>query len=244
MGSTEKRAFFLLKKVNKGIRDYDLIEDGDRIAVAVSGGKDSLSLLKLLNVRRRAVRERYDLVAVHATSSLSCGASLARPQLEEFLREEGVEYSFEDPSLADREDKRAELADCFSCSWKRRKTLFLAAHRLGCNKLAFGHHADDVAHTTLMNLFFHGRLETMEPRVSFFGGKIIVIRPLIYVPEKELARFARTCGLPVSGAQCPMGMTSKRARMAAVLRAVERDCPQAKVNLFRAVRKRHRTSQA
>ncbi|MDH7485611.1 MAG: ATP-binding protein, partial [Anaerolineae bacterium] len=108
---------------------------------------------------------------------------------------------------------------------------------LGCRKLAFGHHADDVAHTTLLNLFYHGRLETMEPRVAFFGGQIIVIRPLVYVPEKELVRFARACGFPLRPGCCPQAAASQRQRMRELLRAVEQDVPQAKRNLMRAVQR-------
>jgi len=122
----------------------------------------------------------------------------------------------------------------------RRKALFLAADRLGCNKMAFGHHSDDVAQTTLLNLFYHGRLETTEPRVTFFGGKITVIRPLLYVPEKELFRFARACEFPVGGAPCPQGANSARTKMQNLLRTLEKDCPQVKANLFRATQQHRR----
>ncbi len=234
MGSAEKLAFYLLKKVNKAVRDHGLIEDGDQIVVAVCGGKDSLSLLKLLDVRQPLVRESYHLLAVHVQSDLDRGGHFRRPELERLFQGEGVEYSFEEMSLALEEDGSGEL-NCFWCSWNRRKALFLAADRLGCNKVAFGHHADDVARTTLLNLLYHGRLETMEPKVSFFGGKITVIRPLAYVPEKELVRFARACGFPGMGAPCPNSVTSKRATMKDLLRAIEKECPQVKTNLFRAV---------
>jgi len=121
--------------------------------------------------------------------------------------------------------------------------LDLAADRLGCNKVAFGHHADDVAETTLLNLLYHGRLETMEPRVEFFGGRFTVIRPLIYVPKKELARFAQASGFPPPPAPCPNSRTSKRARMAELLREIERDHPKAKMFLWRAVQ-RYKQSEA
>lgn len=237
MGSVEKLGFYLLKKVNKAVRDYGLIRDGDRIVVAVSGGKDSLSLLKLLNARRRLVREKYRLVAVHVQSDLQCGGHIPGQELEGLLQTEGVEYSFEELSLQGEEDGRAERANCFWCSWNRRKALFLAADRLGCNKVAFGHHADDVAQTTLLNLLYHGRLETMEPKVSFFGGKITLVRPLVYVPEKELVRFAAACGFPTGDALCPTSLSSKRAWMRDLLRTIEKECPRVKMNLFRVVQR-------
>ena len=230
----DRLAFYLLKKVNKAIRDYQLIEEGDHIAVAVSGGKDSLSLLRLLQVRQRSAKERYDLVALHVRDENQRGDGDDQASLEAWLRQAGVEYHFLEMDI--NEDEPRPL-NCFRCAWHRRKALFLASHRLGCNKLAFGHHADDLAHTTLLNLFYHGRLETMEPRVSFFGGKIIVIRPLVYVPEKELVRFARACGFPIRSRRCPQASASRRQKMRELLRSVEEDFPQAKANLFRAVRR-------
>jgi len=230
----DKLAFYLLKKVNKAIREYRLIEEGDHIAVAVSGGKDSLSLLRLLQIRQRSAPEQYDLVALHVRDEIQRGEKASLEKLEAWFQQAGVEYHFLEMDIS--EDEPRPL-NCFRCAWHRRKALFLAAHRLGCNKLAFGHHADDLAHTTLLNLFYHGRLETMEPRVSFFGGKIIVIRPLVYVPEKELVRFARACGFPLRRKRCPQAAASRRQKMRELLRAVERDAPQAKVNLFRAVQR-------
>jgi tRNA 2-thiocytidine biosynthesis protein TtcA len=184
------------------VRDHDLIEGGDRIAVAVSGGKDSLSLLKLLNFRLGSVKESYHLLALHVQLG-NCSGYAPRQGLEESFQAQGVEYSFEEATVLGEDDRASEEPNCFWCSWNRRKALFLAANRMGCNKVAFGHHADDVAQTTLLNLLYHGRLETIEPRVSYFGGKIIVIRPLVYVAEKELVRFARACGFPMEDVPCP-----------------------------------------
>jgi len=111
----------------------------------------------------------------------------------------------------------------------------LAAARPVCNKSAFGHHADDIAQTTLLNLFYQGRLETMRPRVRFFGGKLTVIRPLAYVPEKELVRFAATCEFPPAPSPCANADASRRALMARILRTVEETYPKVKINLWRAI---------
>jgi len=191
VGAVEKQAFYLLKKVNKAVRDYDMIRDGDRIAVAVSGGKDSLSLLKLLAHRRSSVPERYDLLVIHVESDLGCGEHIRRRQLERIFQEQAVGYSFEQVALPEQERHLADRPSSFRCSWNRRKALFQAAHRLGCTKVALGHRADDIAQTTLSNLVYHGRLETMEPKVSLSGGEIAVLRPSVYVPEKERVSFAR-----------------------------------------------------
>lgn len=232
----DKLAYYLLKKVNKAIRDYQMIKDGDRVAVAVSGGGDSLSLLRLLQVRQRSVPERYELIAVHVLDD-----GVRDANLEAWFQAAGVETAFESMNVSPDEPRPLP---CFRCTWYRRKALFLAADRLGCNKVAFGHHADDVAETTLLNLFYHGRLETMEPRVEFFGGRFTVIRPLIYVPKKELTRFAQASDFPAPPSPCPNSRTSKRARMAELLREIERDNPRVKTFLWRAVQRYKKQSEA
>lgn len=231
-----RMAFFLLKQVNKAIRDFDMIADGDRIAVAVSGGKDSLSLLRLLHVRMESVRERYELVAVHVRGDARGPEAPRHPPLEDWLRRAGVEVIIEDMYLPPGEPLPMP---CHRCTWNRRRTLFEIAHRLGCNKVAFGHHADDLAETTLLNLLYHGRVETMAPRASYFNGTFELIRPLVYVEEKELRRFAQVCGFPPPPSPCPRRETSRRQQMKEVLRLVERDCRQAKINLVRAALARH-----
>ena len=223
----------LLKRVNKAIHEYDLIGEGDRIVVAVSGGSDSLSLLQLLQKRQRSVPEKVDLIAVHVYDDAGPDEHL-RMDLEAWFRASGVEYAFE--SLEVPADEPRPLS-CFRCAWHRRKALFLTADRLNCNKVAFGHHADDLAETALLNLFYSGRLESMEPGVEFFGGKITVIRPLVYVPKEELTRFAQTSGFPPPPPRCPNSLTSRRARMQAILQELENDHRGARSNLLRALRR-------
>lgn len=231
----DRLAFYLLKKINKALRHYSMIEDGDRIVVAVSGGKDSLSLLKLLQLRKRTDSQKYDLVAVHVQSDYRCAGCAHRETLERIFEEYGIQFAFEQIRVTVTEDGTRRAPTCFWCSWNRRKALFLTAQRLGCNKVAFGHHADDVAQTTLLNLFYHGRLETMEPKVVFFDGKITVIRPLVYVPEREVIRFAKANNFPSQLCRCPNSFTSKRTRMKEVLRTVEKECPKVKINLSKAI---------
>ncbi|MFN3763166.1 MAG: AAA family ATPase, partial [Anaerolineae bacterium] len=123
------------------------------------------------------------------------------------------------------------------CSWNRRKALFLAADALGCNKLALGHHADDAAVTALMNLLFTGRLETLEPKVAFFGGRITVIRPLIYIPAKDLTAHARALGFPLAP-PCPYGRDANRQKVEDFLRSFgPRQQAHIRTNLWRATRK-------
>jgi tRNA 2-thiocytidine biosynthesis protein TtcA len=234
--SPERLAHYLLKKVNKACRTYNLLADGDRIAVAVSGGKDSNTLLDLLH-RRRGM-ERCHLVAVHVlTEGEECQAKVDLTGLERWLQELGVEYELVPVEPAAGQPRRENQSPCFHCAWRRRKTLFLTTQRLGCNKVAFGHNADDVAQTTLLNLVYHGRLETMAARVEFFGGEITVIRPLYFVLEKEMARYVRAGGVPVVADPCPVAARSRRAAMAQVLRLLEKQNPRVKISLLRAVEK-------
>ena len=232
MSDPDRVLYFLLKPVTRACKEFGLLTDGDRIAVAVSGGKDSRALLQLLLRYRRKVSYRSELVALHVVGT-PAGFPALRPELEPWFRGLGVEYHFAPLELPSEESLPL---DCFRCSWNRRKALFTAAVGLGCNKLAFGHHADDVVVTALLNLMFNGRLETMAPRVEFFDSLVTVIRPLIYLPEKELARYGRAAGFP-DLSLCPQGLTSRRAQVKAFLRQFGRDENQIRVNVWRAARR-------
>lgn len=232
MSDPDRVLYFLLKPVTRACKEFGLLTDGDRIAVAVSGGKDSRALLQLLLRYRRKVSYRYELVALHVVGT-PAGFPALRPELEPWFRGLGVEYHFAPLELPSEESLPL---DCFRCSWNRRKALFTAAVGLGCNKLAFGHHADDVVVTALLNLMFNGRLETMAPRVEFFDSLVTVIRPLIYLPEKELARYGRAAGFP-DLSLCPQGLTSRRVQVKAFLRQFGRDENQIRVNVWRAARR-------
>jgi tRNA 2-thiocytidine biosynthesis protein TtcA len=231
-GDLGRITHFLLKEVTRAIGEFALIDEGDRVAVAVSGGKDSRTLLELLLRHRRKMPCDYDLIALHVVGT-EAGLPDLRPELEPWLKSLGVEHHF--VPLALPPDEPLPL-NCFRCSWNRRKALFTAAVDLGCKKLALGHHADDAAVTTLMNLMFNGKLETMEPRVVFFDGAAIVIRPLIYLAEKQLVRYARAAGYP-DRPPCPWEAESKRAQVEAFLRQFDREQEQVSTNLWRAARK-------
>jgi tRNA 2-thiocytidine biosynthesis protein TtcA len=235
MAKAENRAKrttrFFLRKVNRAISRYGLIEEGDRIAVAVSGGKDSLSLLRLLRERRCFYPLHYDLVAVHvAYIGWEVGAPPAEV-MEAHFQNEGVPYTLEEV------DFTGEEVDCFRCSWQRRKALFEAANRLGCNKVALAHNQEDIAETVLINLLLHGRLERPEPLSPLFGGKITLIRPLVFLTAKEMRRYARVCNLPVHKSTCPHIDTGMRAQVGNWLKQLRRKVPAVYVNVYRAAEK-------
>lgn len=224
--------FYLSKRVGRAIMDYRMLADKDKVAVAVSGGKDSLTLLRLLADRRKFVPISYELLAVHV--DLGYPHSLAG-MLERYFRKIGIPYHIEKVDAL-KKIKRKEI-NCFWCSWNRRKALFEVADRFRCSKVALGHHLDDIIETILLNLFFQGEISAMRPRQELFGGKIVLIRPLAYVEERLIERFAREERLPHSACVCPRSRTSQRARVAEIIRSLRRTCPEVKTNIFRSVRR-------
>lgn len=233
MKKSERIASFLLKSLRKANRVYSLIKDGDQIAVGVSGGKDSQTLLRLLHKWQPSAPIHYDLVALHVSAtSIWEGAAESQVELEALFQSLNVPYAIRPLELAPDEPRPL---NCFRCSWNRRRTLFTTARELGCNKIALGHHADDIAETTLLNLFFHGRLESMAPRKEMFDGLITLIRPLALIEEKDIVYYARSAGFWRESACCQNGDRSRRARMKSVLRTVKGINPKAQINLFRAV---------
>ena len=231
MTNLERLAHFLLKPFAQACKEFELLAEGDRIAVAVSGGKDSVTMLDLLLRYRERVPFSYEVVALHVVGT-EAGLPDSTGVLAPWFQELGVDYHF--ASLELPPDEPLPM-DCFRCSWNRRKTIFLAADALGCNKVALGHHADDAAVTTLLNLLLAGRMETLEPKVSFFDGQIIVIRPLIHTEAKEIARYAREAGFP-SAPPCPYESDTNRQKIEMFLRSFGRQQAQIRANLWRLAR--------
>jgi len=222
----------LLKKMGKAISDYKMIEDGDRICVAVSGGKDSLSLLKLLNEKKRFVPIKYDLLAVHIDMGYKC----IHPKiLEEYFKENNYNYHIERIDILN--GKSREEISCFWCSWNRRKTLFETAARFGCKKVALGHHFDDIIQTILLNLFFHGEISAMSPKQELFEGKITIIRPLCYIEERLLEKFASESEFLHPKCRCPNAVTSKRTLIENIISELVKVDSKVKKNIFRSIKR-------
>jgi tRNA 2-thiocytidine biosynthesis protein TtcA len=228
----ERLAYWLLKDINKAIRDFEMIQDGDRIGVAVSGGKDSLSLLRLLDWRRKSVPQTYELVALHIIGDSRGPQCPSHPPLLNWLENSGYPYAIEPVFVS--EDETLPM-DCQRCTRNRRRTLFQVSQQMGCNVVAFGHHADDLAQTTLLNLLIGGRLETMAPRREYFNGQMCLIRPLCYTREKSIRRFARAnLDFPTSPPECPLNSDNHRQRSEALIQVAEPWAKNARTNLLRA----------
>ena len=224
--------FYISKRVGKAITDYDMLADGDKIAVAVSGGKDSLTLLRVLKDRQRFVPIKYQLLAVH----IDLGYPSMHPKiLAEYFKSQGLNYHIEKVDIL--KGKTRKDITCFWCAWNRRKALFETAVRSGCNKVALGHHHDDIVETILLNLFFNGEISAMAPKQELFNGKIIIIRPLAYVEEDMIRRFARGAAFPHEKCSCPNSFTSKRTKIERMIKELEKICPDIKKNIFRSVKR-------
>ena len=222
---------FLSKKVGKAIWDYRMLADGDKLLVAVSGGKDSLTLLRVMKERLRFVPIEYDLVACHVDMGFPW---LDTDQLKRHFEEEAVPYVIKSP---DKRWNPTDPFDCFWCSWNRRKVFFSLMAEMGCSKLVLGHHMDDIVETMLMNLLFNGEIGTMKPYQEMFNGEFAIIRPLAYVEEKELKRVAARLELPVIKSQCPNGDLSKRRLVKGMIAEMEKHNRNVKKNVFRSLQR-------
>ena len=178
----------LEKNFKKALTKYSLISEGDKILVGLSGGKDSLFLLEMLAKRSRIFKPRFCVEAVYVRMRNIHYESDCR-YLQNFADEQGVRLHVVETEFNPDTDKRK--SPCFLCSWYRRKAIFNLAQEKGFNKLAFGHHNDDIMHTALMNLMFHGTLSSMPPSFKFDKMPLTIIRPLCLEREEDIVNHAR-----------------------------------------------------
>ena len=219
--------------VGKAIHRYGLIQEGDRILVGVSGGKDSLSLLHLLHERSKRVPIHYELLPVY----IDLGFDSNRAEiLKNFFRTTGLPYHMEFTDIGVRANSAENRENpCFLCSWERRKCLFHVAHRFKCNKIALGHHKDDIIETLLLNIFYSAEISTMLPLQTLFKGEITLIRPFALVEEKKIERFAREAGFPFGPGGCPSSGKTKRKEVKELIEALGKKNRRVKGNIFRAL---------
>jgi tRNA 2-thiocytidine biosynthesis protein TtcA len=219
--------------VGKAIHRYGLIQDGDRILVGVSGGKDSLTLLHLLKERLKRVPIHYDLLTVHIDLGFGSGRDEI---LKDYFEKEALAYHIEFTDIGRRANSSENRENpCFLCAWERRKKLFQLASRFKCNKVALGHHKDDIIETLLINIFYSGEISTMLPLQSLFKGKITLIRPLSLVEEKTIIRFAREMGLPFGPSGCPSSGKTKRKEIKEIIESLSKKNHRVKGNIFRSL---------
>lgn len=217
------------KRFNKGVMQYGLIEDGDKILVGLSGGKDSLALLELLARRSRIYKPRFSVVAAHVVMT-NIAYESDMDYLRAYAEGLGVPFVRYETSFDPSTDTRK--SPCFLCSWNRRKALFTVAKEQGCNKIALGHHMDDILETLLMNMTFQGAFSTMPPRLVMRKFDMTIIRPMCLVHEADLIEMAQLRGYRKQIKNCPYEKDSHRSDMKEVLRSLERMNPETRYSLW------------
>ncbi|MBQ4071425.1 MAG: tRNA 2-thiocytidine(32) synthetase TtcA [Clostridia bacterium] len=223
----------MLSFVRRAVDDYSMISDGDRIAVGISGGKDSLTLLATLASLRRFYPKRFELVAVTVDMGFEGADYTAIRQMCDSL---SVEYAVVKTDIAKIIfDIRQESNPCSLCAKMRRGALHAAAKEHGCNKVALGHHYDDAVETFMLNLFFEGRLGCFSPVTYLSNRDITLIRPMIYAQEKDVEYFVRRSPLPVQKSLCPEDHATERERMKNLLASLEKENKGLRHRIFNAM---------
>lgn len=225
----EKLIRLIDKRFNKGVVQYGLIEEGDKILIGLSGGKDSLALVELLGRRSRIFKPRFSLIAVHVVMK-----NIPYQSDLEYLRSHTDAYDIPlivyetsfDPSTDTRK------SPCFLCSWNRRKALFTVAKEHGCNKIALGHHMDDILETLLMNVTYQGAFSTMPPKLMMRKFNMTIIRPMCLVHEADLTALSLVRNYKKQEKNCPYESQSSRSDMKGILRQLEEMNPEARYSLW------------
>jgi len=222
----------ICRKVGKTIHDYNLIENNDRILVGLSGGKDSMILLEALADRKKHIPVKFDLFAIHVTA-LNVGYKADTRYLADFCKEIDVPLFLEEVEVDF--NQKPEKQACFICSWARRKKIFNKAKEINCNKIALGHHFDDAVKTMLMNMIYHGSYSSLPQKLTMFGGRTTLIRPLLMIPEKELVLYASLRTYREHEKSCPYEDSTKRTEMENLLKYFDRLNKDSRKNLFRSM---------
>jgi tRNA 2-thiocytidine biosynthesis protein TtcA len=226
----------IAKKTTKAILDYRMIEDGDRVMVGLSGGKDSWALLQMLHVLRQRAPIDFSIVAVNVDSGY---AEYKHGLIASTCAARGWELHIEHTTIGEVMDDLLEgdATPCSLCARLRRGVLYRLAAELGATKIALGHHSDDVIETLLLNVFFAGATKAMPARLVSDDGRHVVVRPFVYVSEEEARLYTKACGLPIIGCCCPVcgDLSLQRQRIKRLLIELEREHPGVKASMLKAL---------
>jgi len=235
----KKKGLFMRKffrKTGKAISDYGLIDNGDRILIGVSGGKDSMALLEVLAQRARNKANSYTVIAAHIDVD-NIEYETDTKYLQEFCDNLGVEFI--DKKITVDFSVESKKPVCFICSWTRRKALFELAKEYNCNKLALGHHKDDAIETLLMNMINNGIMSSMPPKLSMFDGTFTLIRPLIYHKDAEVREYAEYQQFKQQVKFCPHEKITQRNKAKELIAQLEEFNPHVRSNIFAAMSNIH-----
>lgn len=217
------------RKLRKALYEYDMLANAKRVSVALSGGKDSLTLLFMLKAISGRGFPDLELSAIHVAGDFSCGAGVNVSYLK------SVCETLEIPFLIRESQQIRENLECYSCSRERRRLLFDAAKEIGADIVAFGHHRDDNIQTLLMNLLHKAEFAGNMPKIHMQKYGITIIRPLYYVTEEQIRLFAKQHAFMRIMCQCPVGQNSLRKKAEELIKEIELTFPEARTNLAKAV---------
>lgn len=224
----------IISRFQKAIYDFNLIEDGDHVLIGLSGGKDSLCLVELLAKRQKIRKPVFAVDALHIRME-NIKYESDETYLREFCESRGIRFHCVTTGFDSSTDNRK--SPCFLCSWNRRKQMFLMAQQLGCNKIALGHHMDDIIHTAMMNIYFQGSFSTMPVRLRMRKMPLTIIRPLCLEVEADLRMYARNNGYEKQVKLCPYETDSHRATMRELFNKIESLNSEARYSVWNALEK-------
>lgn len=230
--STSKFEKLISKRIGQAIYKYKMIEPGDKILLAASGGKDSMTLLYDLIKRQRSFPIPYELEAVHIQNDFC--TCCRKTNLEEKFNQWKVKYHII-PVPVIKRLKPGKKMSCYWCSTQRRKELMLLAEERGCNKIALGHHLDDIIETLFMNICYNSEISSMLPKFKYKKFPYTVIRPLALVSERLIIKFAEMKGIDHLICKCPYGQNSKRLDVRKAIKMLSARDPSIRLSIFRAM---------
>lgn len=224
------------KKATQAIIEHNLIEDGDRVMVGLSGGKDSWALIQILDVLQKRAPIDFSICAINVNSGYT---GFKHDVVSQACKERGWELHIEHTTIGAVMDDILDEGEtpCSLCARLRRGVLYRLANSVGATKIALGHHLDDFVETLLLNVFFQGSLKAMPARLTSDNGKYIVIRPLVYVTEAEARAYTAENNLPVIGCCCPAcgDLSLKRQRLKRMIAEMELEHPEIKNSMIKAI---------
>lgn len=237
MKAVDKLFHQIKRQVGKAVGDFNLIEEGDRIIVGISGGKDSYTLMHVLDALQKKAPIKFELIAVNIDPGFP---GYGTDTIEDYLRKQGFDYHMETTKSYEiiEENLRAGTSYCAFCSRLRRGHLYTLAERLNCNKIALGHHLDDFVETLLLNQFFSGKLAAMSAKLLADNGKQTVIRPMVYVEEKDINSLSRLMQFPIVHCCCPVvGDTDhNRHKMKQLVTNLAKEIPEIRSSMLNALK--------